>query len=99
MRERAVVAVSFALVSVTRSIMPQGRPVAAGVREPVGGSGREPSGVDALGPGPADVVRPAQLLEQPDEACARVDLALLHPVAGAGGVRVVQVVPRLAQRQ
>src|ERR1700745_3141688 len=42
---------------------------------------------------------PAQLLQRPDDARARVELALQRAVPGAGGVRVVQVVPGLAERR
>src|SRR6516165_8998497 len=46
---------------------------------------------------PPDVVGPAQLLQRPDDACARVELALQRAVPGARRVGVVQVVPGLAE--
>ena len=48
-----------------------------------------------VGGGPADVVRPAQVLQA---QMRRADMSScpLHSVAGAGGVGVVQVVPGLA---
>src|SRR3954468_11204440 len=55
--------------------------------------------VEALADRPADVVRPPELLEDPDGARRDVDLAAVDAVAGAGRVGVVQVVPRLAERR
>src|SRR6516165_8929434 len=46
---------------------------------------------------PAHVVRPAELLKDPDHPRALVDLALQHAVPGTGRVRVVQVVPGFAE--
>src|SRR5580692_16193 len=47
--------------------------------------------------GPAHIIGPAQLLQHPDDARARVELALQRSVSCAGGVRVVQVVPGLTE--
>src|SRR5215475_13120503 len=58
-----------------------------------------PLGGEPLLVRPAHVVGPAQLLERPDDPRAGVKLALQRPVPGAGGVRVVQVVPRFAERR
>src|SRR3954471_19291287 len=55
--------------------------------------------LEALPARPAHVRRPAELLEHPDQPRGDVDLAAPHAVAGAGRVGVVQVVPRLAERQ
>ncbi len=49
--------------------------------------------------GPADVGRPAELLEDPDDAGRDVELAAQHAVPGRGRVGVVQVVPALAEAQ
>src|SRR5215469_115201 len=46
---------------------------------------------------PADVIGPPQLLQRPDDARARVELALQRAVPGAGRVGMVQVVPGLAE--
>src|SRR6516164_8141168 len=46
---------------------------------------------------PPDAVGPAQLLQRPDDARARVELALQRAVPGTGRVGVVQVVPGLAE--
>src|SRR5258708_15256044 len=48
---------------------------------------------------PAHVVGPAQLLQRPDDPRAGVQLAPQRPVPCAGRVRVVQVVPGLAERR
>jgi hypothetical protein len=53
----------------------------------------------ALRGGPAHVMGPAESFQGPDDAGGDVDLAGSPAVAGAGGVGVVQVVPRLAHRQ
>src|SRR5690606_41871350 len=50
-----------------------------------------------LGGRPADVIAPAQRLEEPDDGGADVDLPLEHAVPGAGRVGVVEVVPGLAE--
>src|SRR5580692_10849297 len=46
---------------------------------------------------PPHVVRPAQLLEGPDDTSARVKLALQRSVPRARGIGVVQVVPGFAE--
>src|SRR5215471_19487451 len=61
--------------------------------------GGGPLGGEPLLVRPAHVVRPAQLLQRPDDARAGVQLALQRPVPGAGGVGVMQVVPGLAERR
>src|SRR5580658_3113974 len=48
---------------------------------------------------PPDVISPAQLLQRPDDACARVELALQRAVPSARRVGVVQVVPGLPERR
>src|SRR5262249_26072357 len=73
------------------------------VRRPRGHGAQVPgSGALAAQPGlvrPADVVHPAELLGHPDQPGRGVDLAPECSVPGAGWVGVVQVVPRLAERQ
>src|SRR3954452_11078601 len=66
-------------------------------------SGRR-SGDAALGSqphrvGPLDARGPAELLEGPDDPGTDVDLSAEDAVPGAGGVGVVQVVPRLAKAE
>src|SRR6266516_6116767 len=56
-----------------------------------------PLGGEPLLVRPAHVVGPAQLLQRPDDARARVQLPLQRAVPRAGRVRVVQVVPGLAE--
>src|SRR6266436_424417 len=46
---------------------------------------------------PAHVIGPAQLFQCPDDTRAGVELALQRSVPGAGRIRVVQVVPGLAE--
>ncbi len=50
--------------------------------------GQQPS-AEPVRARPANVVDPAQLLEYPDQACRRVDLARQHAVARARGVGVM----------
>src|SRR4051794_17456509 len=69
--------------------------VAFAARLRVAGSGFQFAG-EAFRPRPADVVDPAELFEDPDDACGDVELSSAHAVAGAGGVGVVGVVPGLA---
>src|SRR4029450_13010284 len=59
---------------------------------------RSPCG-QALLVRPADVRRPPELLEDPDRAGAGVYLAAEDAVPGPRGVRVVEVVPGLAERE
>src|SRR5262249_51157408 len=48
---------------------------------------------------PANLPRPAELLEDPDRPRRDVDLSLEHAVPGTGRVGMVQVVPRLTGGQ
>src|SRR5690348_3729056 len=66
-------------------------------REARSRAGDEPG--SAGGGGPADRVRPPELLQRPDDTGRHVDLTASYAMPGTGRVGVVQVVPGLAHRE